>query len=276
VGDVQIEHGFQADPLFTVDEAEPFVEHGDERMLNLPWGTVALLEVAIPLVPLFHAVDRVKPRDRVLDELPEVRDLLMSSFWRYWTRDYWRDYFADTDPMKTLSWTMLREVVYRLGTVHADVAIGDHYQRRLRGDDALRLFVVGHQHEPGWWSQGDRKVLRTGCFRNEYTFGRGGSGYRLLPKVYAEIYLKDERAVRSHLVEVDAPPAPVGYMPATIHEVRPKAQELLDRLRHDPQGERAAQVEQEQKEARDAGDLAADHRFAFIRNLRRALQRSSG
>lgn len=101
VGDVQIEHGFQADPLFTFDEAAPFIDHGSQRILNLPWGAIALLEVAIPLVPIFCALDRIKPRERVLEQLPEVRDLLLSSYWRYWTHDYWRDYFADADPMKT-------------------------------------------------------------------------------------------------------------------------------------------------------------------------------
>lgn len=272
VGDVWIEHGFQADPLFSIDEAEPFVLQGGERLLNLPWGTVALLEVAIPLVPLFYALDRLKPRAWVLEQLPEVRDLLLGSFWRYWTRDYWRDYFADTDPLKRVSWTMLREIAYRFGSRHPDVSMGDHYQRLLERADGQRLYLVGHQHEPGWWSQDDRKLLRTGCFRNELTVAAGG-GYRLLPKVYAEVYLHDERAVRSHLVEVDAPDPPPGYMPASIHDMRPEAEALLEQRRHDVQDDRAAQAEQEAREALDVAGLAAHQPFAFLRTLRRALHK---
>ncbi len=271
LGDMQIEHGFQADPLFTFDEEAPFVELGEERLLNLPWGAVALLEVAIPLAPVFYALDRLKPRERVLDALPEVRDLLLSSFWRYWTRDYWRDFFADADPMKKMSWTMLREIVYRFGTGHADVSMGDTYQKKLTEDDGLRLFLIGHQHEPGWWSRGDRKVLRTGCFRNEFSL-TGTSEYRLLPKVFAEVYMKAGHAVRSHLVEVDAPPPPPGYMPASITELRGVAASLLEAGRHDVKTERAAQAAQEAAEARSGGvELEGEPGFAFLRTLKRAL-----
>lgn len=271
VGDVRIEHGYQADPMFTVDEAEPFIEHDGERILNLPWGASALLEVAIPLAPVFYALDRVKPRDWVLEQVPEVRDLLLSSFWRYWTRDYWRDYFADTDPMKKISWTMLREVVYRFGTRYADVKMGDHYQSLLDADRDLRLYLIGHQHEPGWWGRNERKVLRTGCFRNEFTV-RPDGGYQLLPKVFAEVFLQGDRVVRSHLVEVDAPAPPVGYMPASIQDVRPRARELLESQRLDVPRDRAAQAEQEAKEAQEVASGSADaDGFQFMRTLRRAL-----
>jgi hypothetical protein len=273
VGQVEIEHGTRGDPLFAVDEHAPFVSDKGELLLNLPWGTVALLEVAVPFSPIFYAVNRLKPRSAVLDQLPEVRDLLLGGFWRYWTRDYWRDYFADADPMKQLSWTMLRETVYRLSTGDADVSMGDYYQRRLANDDSLRLILVGHQHEPVWWSRGDRKVLRTGCFRNELTLGPKGVGYRQLPNVYAEVYLRGDKPLRSHLVEVDAPPLPADYMPASLHQVRAKAKALLERERHDVERDRAAQAKQEAKETDESADLEQEHGFAFLRSLRQALTR---
>ena len=270
VGDVRIEHGYQADPLFSVDESQPFVEHEGERLLNLPWGAVALLEVAVPLAPLLCALDRIRPREAVLEQLPEVRDLLLNAFWKYWTRDYWRDYFAETDPLKKVSWTMLKEVVTRFGTGYADVSMGDHYQRRMAQNGASNLYLVGHQHDAGWWTRGPRKVLRTGAFRNEFVEREEGNGYRLLPKVYAEVFMRRGRAVRSHLVEVDGPAPPTGYMPSSILEIRPRVRELMEAQQIDVERDRRDQAAQEQVE-RDANVLPAENGLAFIRTLRHAL-----
>lgn len=268
VGEMQIEHGYQADSMFTLDANEPFIEFNGERLLNLPWGAVAVLEVMVPLAPLLCTLDRMRPRDLVLRKLPEVRDLLLSSFWRYWTRDYWRDYFSDADPMKKASWTMLREVAYRFGTGHADVSMGDHYQRLLAADDALNLYLVGHQHDAGWWTRGRRRVLRTGCFRNEFTFDTDGAGYEMLPKIYAEVFLRGGRVRRSHLVEVEAPPPPDGYLPASLFDIRPQVVELLAKRHVDIDGERAAQKAQEDAERASVDELNG---FAFMRTLRQAL-----
>ncbi|MCA9619876.1 MAG: hypothetical protein KC731_12715 [Myxococcales bacterium] len=267
VGDVQIEHGYQADPMFTLESGSPFIDIEGERLLNLPWGAVAVLEVVVPFAPLLYALDRMRPRGQVLKKLPEVRDLLLGAYWRYWTRDYWRDYFADADPMKKASWTMLREIAHRFGTGHADVSMGDHYQRLLEADDALSLYLIGHQHDAAWWSRGPRRVLRTGCFRNEFAFDEQGAGYRLLPKIYAEVFMQGGKVRRSHLVEVEAPPPPPGYLPESLFAVLPKVRELLAQHGIDVEHERAAQAAQEAKE-RESGD---PNGFAFMRSLRRAL-----
>lgn len=270
IGDVRIEHGFQADPVFTADPEAPFVEEAGRTILNLPWGAVALLEVAMPLSETFYPLDRLRPRRAVLDMLPEVRELLLAAFWRYWTRDYWRDFFADADPLKRVSWTMLKEVVYRLGTHHADVSMGDHYQRQLARDPDTRLLLVGHQHEPGWWSENGRKVLRTGCFRNEYLLTPIGT-YEPLPKVYAEVFLRDQRVVRSHLVEITTPEPPPGFMPPSLEPLRAEARRLL--ARSGSAAEIAARGRREAEEAAGRGlALEGDAHLAFFRSLRQALR----
>ena len=62
IGDVHIEHGSQADPMFVVDPSAPFITHEGQRILDLPWGTIGLLEGALNLQPLLHHHDRLKPR----------------------------------------------------------------------------------------------------------------------------------------------------------------------------------------------------------------------
>jgi hypothetical protein len=201
--------------------------HAGRRLLNLPWGAVALLDVAIPLSPVLYHHDRLRPRAELLSLMPELRRLLLGAFLRYWTRDYWQRYLAGDDPLRRLSWTMLREIAYRFTSGVMDVKVGDAYQQWLRRRSDVSLGVVGHSHEPLWQSFGHRKLLGTGCIRNEYGLVNGGREQPLLPKVYAEVELNEGRCVRSQLVEVAAPP-PVGdYVPDDIFAVIEPLRELL-------------------------------------------------
>lgn len=249
LGDLHVEHGQQSDTVFAVDEAHPFLEHEGERILNLPWGAVALLDVAIPMHGLLHHLDRLKPRDRVLAEVPELREVAVDRYWSYWTRDYLRGWLRGGDPIRRLSWTMFRDVVSRFGSRDLDLRLDDAYERLIREPDGPRVCVIGHLHAPGWSTYGDRKLLRTGAIRNEYMLEADGS-QTLIPKVYAEIFQRGGRSVRSHLVEVEAPPPPAGYVPADPLAVRGALRALLGNA-DDRADAEAARARQEQNEAGD-------------------------
>mgnify|MGYP001184939914 CR=1 FL=1 len=249
LGRVHVEHGSQLDDLFFVDPAKPFIHRRDgEVLLNLSWAAVALLDVAIPLQPLLYHHDRLKPRELVLELIPEAKELLTSEFWSYWTRKYWRDLWAGDDPLKTVSWTMLKELVRRLVSWDVDVEMGDDLQRRMVKSDEFDLYLVGHQHEPGWWSHGSRKVLRTGCMRDEFMLSERGAVQTPINKTWAEVFMAGTEVVRSHLVEVPAPERPPGTMPASIFDCVPELRARLAKVR---EGDKAAQAAQELRERRD-------------------------
>lgn len=227
IGDALIEHGSQADGMFRVPPDDAFVVHEGQTLLRQPWGAVALLEVAMPLQSHLHWADRLKPRKTVFHHVPEMREVLVNAFWHYWTRDYLRDVFM-RDPIKQLSWPMFREVLYRFGSQDPDIGLGDTHHERLRRDGRFRVRCIGHHHRPLWWSYGDRKLLVTGCFRDEFVVGDDGAiSPHPLPKVYAEIYQRQGRTVRSHLVEVDGPPAQPGAVPNDLAGARALVGELL-------------------------------------------------
>ena len=249
IGDLLIEHGSQADPMFRVPPQEPFLSHRGRRLLRLPWGSVALLEAAMPMQRHLHWADRLKPRSLVFELLPELREVLVSAFWTYWTRDYWRGLF-EGDPVKQVDWTLFREVVYRFGSLDPDLTLSDVHLRRLRKDDRWRVRSIGHHHQAQWVSHGDRKLLATGCFRDEFLVGADGRiDPRPLPKVYAEVYQRMGRSVRSHLVEVDGPPARAGAAPASVDAMRPAVRALLG-----SDEERAAATTAEQAQVRDEAE----------------------
>jgi len=226
IGDVHLEHGSQADSMFAVDPGAPFLTHEGNRILDLPWGTIGLLEVAMTLQPLLHHHDRLRPREVLFEILPEVKELLRTVAFRYWTRDYWRNWLSQRDPVKKVSWTLFKEIGYRLGAQDFELSIGRHYRERLK-QGPHRVIVVGHEHSAAMATWGDRRLLQTGCLRDEFMLEEGGGAQRPIPKSWAEIYLREGRAVRAHLVEVDGPPSPPRWAPDSIFDVLPRVRALL-------------------------------------------------
>jgi len=217
-GDVYIEHGSQDDPLFRVDPDRLFVDVQGEQVLCQPWGAVALLDVALPLQRALYHFDRLKPRERVLELLPELRELLLDAYWSYWTREYVTDWFSGSDPLKTMDWSVFREIVYRFATDDADVAIGGDWIRRMHTDKRHRVFLLGHEHRARQESWGNRKVLRSGAVRQEFMVEDDGVRQIPMPKIWIEVAQVGDRTVHSQLVEHVCPPVPPGYAPTTIYD----------------------------------------------------------
>ena len=248
IGRLHVEHGSQLDPLFIVDGARPFITpKGGEPILALSWATVALLEVVIPLQPLLYHHDRLKPKELVFELMPEVKELLTSGLWTYWTRRYFQE-LVSGDPIKTVSWTMIKELVWRLASWNPEIELGEGPQRRMMESESFDLYLVGHQHEPGWWSHGNRKVLRTGCVRDEFMIVDRGRAQIPINKTWAEVYLRGDDVVRSQLIERVAPERPAGTTPDSIFDVLPAVRERLAEQRDVSGAQRAAQEEQEARE----------------------------
>jgi UDP-2,3-diacylglucosamine pyrophosphatase LpxH len=248
IGRLHVEHGSQLDPLFMVDAARPFITpKAGEPILALSWAAVALLEVAIPLQPLLYHHDRLKPKELVFELMPEVKELLTSELWTYWTRRYFQE-LVSGDPIKTVSWTMIKELVRRLASWNPEIELGEGPQRRMMENEKFDVYLVGHQHEPGWWSHGNRKVLRTGCMRDEFMIVERGRAQIAINKTWAEVYLHGDDVVRSQLIERVAPDRPAGTTPDSIFDVLPAVRERLASQREVSDAQRAAQEAQEARE----------------------------
>ena len=221
-GDVHIEHGNRADAMFRVDPTRLFSELKGRPLLALPWGSVAILEVAMPMQPVLYHFDRVKPREELIAQVPELQDLLTSAYYQYW-REHGRSWMRRDDPVRKLSWTAFKEILYRFGTRDLNLSVGDHYQKLVMGGP-IRTAIIGHLHAAGWWTSADRRVLTLGCWRNEFTFSDGG--FEPLNCVHAEVWMKGDRSLSAQLVEHPAPPLPAGYVPP-IHKQLPELRRLL-------------------------------------------------
>jgi len=256
-GRVHIEHGSQRDPMFRVDEDKPLVEFDGEEVLNISWGSVALLETVMSLHPLLYVHDRLTPKDEVFKVLPELRELGVDAMWKYWTRDYWKGYFGGGDPTKKVSWRLVKELMSRYYNKNTEIELETALMEQLRERDDVLLYVIGHTHLPGVWTYGDRKLMQAGCLRNEYMPVDEGKTLRAVPKNFIEVYLRDEAPVRSSFVEVEAPEPPPGYVPESIFDVMPQVREMLAANQgKDQQEQQQARREQEKREAAEEREAA--------------------
>lgn len=143
IGDVHIEHGSQYDPMFRIDPEKPFIEHRGEKILNMPWAAVALLNVLIPLQKDLYHLDRLVPKRQLFMILPELKEWMQDVTWEYWKKDYLRKYLKASDPLKKVSWTMIKEIVKRSMFFNPDVQTEhDFYQKMVHSAKYRASFLT--------------------------------------------------------------------------------------------------------------------------------------
>lgn len=227
IGDLHIEHGNQIDNLFAIDPYKPFLSYQGKKILNLPWATVTLLNAILPHRDDFYELDRIKPRNEIFDEIPSFKEFVLGLLWDYWTGDYLKDYFRSNDPLKRVSWSMLREAFKRsFFFFNADVELENQLHKQMVKTDQYKVYVLGHTHDPKLVSFGDRKIIQSGCFRDEFMLNKDGT-FTLIPKSYVEVSLKSNMVATTNILEIDGPEIDEKDYPKSLNAYHQVIQEKL-------------------------------------------------
>ncbi len=227
LGPVYLEHGSQLDPLFYVDPKNVFVTSKGENCLNISWAMIALLDVFMPLYPLFYFYDRLNPKDLLLELVPEAKELLMAKAWKYWTKDFWRDFLLMKDPLLKFNWVVLRETIKRFTTGNTNVYINENWLKNIVGMKPQELFIMGHLHKTASYHYESKRILQSGCLRDEYFISKDGKSFQPTLKGYYEVFLKSDHVVGIVTKEFNGPPRPAESFPDSIFDMVPKLKELL-------------------------------------------------
>lgn len=142
---------------------------------------------------------------------------------------------------------MLKEVSRRFVSQDPDLYFDKHFVNRIHTTKKYRLYLVGHLHEVFVGSNGNRKIIQTGCFRNEFMIGSSSDKLEPISKTYAEVFLKNNRLVRSELVEVNEFPMPERYIPCSLPEFRPIIKQIIGTFSDRSKSEKEI-AEQEKRE----------------------------
>ncbi|MCO4754116.1 MAG: hypothetical protein KC478_06525 [Bacteriovoracaceae bacterium] len=226
-GDLLIEHGSQKDQLFEVPPQKPFLNFNGKKILNLPWTSVTIINTLIPYRSEFHALDRIKPKMEVFERVPELKEWMLGRLWNYWTNDYLKDYVKSSDPLKKISWSMIKEAFKRSLFFNPDVEVGEAFAKKLEHEEHVKVTVVGHVHDPKIFCNGNRKVIQAGCFRDEFMLEDNGQNYVPIAKSYTEVLFKNNKTISSNLVEVSGPEIEKWRHPKPLEEYRKILQEKI-------------------------------------------------
>lgn len=160
---IQIRHGHQLERIHRVDYSRLFAKRRDGReVLDLPWGSLWILEVMNPAKEARSYVDRIQPLFRfllgafVFDTRFVLRFLWHSTL--YFLRRRVFDIGAWIERVRRIP-QMLREDIIALGgfdeAVHREL-------RKLRG---VRCLIVGHSHGPRYLQlPGGKLLVNTGTW----------------------------------------------------------------------------------------------------------------
>ena len=251
VGDVHIEHGSQSDPMFRVDPDALFVELHSRRLLAQPWGAVALLATAIPMADELGPLDRLRPRTRVFEVMPEAKELLLNRMWSYWTRDFVRDLFDGSDPLTLVTWPMFREVLYRFSSGDPQLAgSAKPYEAMVRSPGGPQVVVLGHRHTADWRSVDGGRIVTNAAMRDEFMLDIAGVASPPVPKTFIEVAMRGGHAVRTRLVEVSGPRTTA--LGPSVDALRERVVELLNADVERP-ATTAGRLDHEEEDARRSG-----------------------
>ncbi len=249
IGPVHLEHGHQYDPLFCMDASQPFVLARPEPLLNLSWAALGLLQVVIPMHPDFAFYDRLVPRDELMRLVPELTELFNALAWRYWTKDFWREFLVHKNPVFTFHWTMLKEVIRRFALTTPEVEIDQEWLQGTIAKRPAKLFISGHVHRLAHHWHAGKRIVQSGAMRDEFRIQPGGSAVTPELKTWVEVDLDhdDEAVVGLTTRERLGPPRPPQDLPDSLFDLVPLVRERLASL-GDREKDGAAQADQERRE----------------------------
>ncbi len=227
IGPVWLEHGSQQDVMFRMDPQRPFVTIDGQRMLNLPWASVALLDTLIPMRPWFYFHDRLHPKSLVMELVPEIRELILTRVRKYWGLDFWRDFLVEGDPMLELDWGMVKEVFWRFTTTNTEVHLDPEWLARTVEQEHAELFVVGHLHRVGSHEHRGKRILQLGAMRDEYDLDESGTRFVPRLKQILEVRLRNDRVTGLVSHEILGPPREDGSVPRTVWDVLDEVEAAL-------------------------------------------------
>ncbi len=228
LGPVYLEHGSQQDVLFRQDPKHPFITLGERQLLNISWASIALLSTVMPLKRWLCFHERLRPRERVMSLVPELKELLLARVWKYWTLDFWREFLAVGDPLLKLDWKMVQEVFWRFTTQDTEVKLDPAWLRETVEQTDAELFVVGHLHQLASYEHGDKRILHTGCMRDEFWVDEAGTGFRPALKNYLEVHLRQGRVAGLISHELLGPPR--NDIPSSVWDALDDIEAAMDEL----------------------------------------------
>ena len=206
-GLVHVEHGSQFDKFFSIDP-DAFVYYSKhhfvgEPFLLLPWGYNALFDFYIHLKEKYPIIERLLPRDELLTALPSrLRLRLMWGTVWYMLKSFFYLQFKEWDDV--LFRFHPREFYkYFLSFFKKEYTLVILWRaKNLLRKSKFKVLSVGHNHISGVHTEGNKTILNTGPWRDEYHYVSNRKAFVPKDKSYGWILHEEKKIKEVRLVTV--------------------------------------------------------------------------
>ena len=154
---IQVRHGHQFERIHRVDPKSMFERRGDRQVLKLPWGSLWILEVLMPLKLKRTHIDRVQPLSRFLWASVFLDPGFIIRF--FWHSSF---YFLKYRVFRLRAWSDRMKAIPRLlrdELLALTAGFDEHAIQALNKMRGAHTLIIGHSHGPRFVQLPNGKTL---------------------------------------------------------------------------------------------------------------------
>ncbi len=195
--DIHIEHGHQVDYFFKQDVSKPFLKHKGEKILNLPFGYLAVSKYFIELKRHFPQEEKIYPRHHAFENFPEFRQMKQKIAYNFVVKGIILNFIMGLgDPVANVPYFNLIKHMYKHGLeIYDESKFTDkRFKDLIKQNPRRKAYIMGHLHLTRHIinSKKNNILIVTDTWREEYEMSRGEEPI-LKPKTYAHIVYDNDK-----------------------------------------------------------------------------------
>lgn len=202
--DIHIEHGNQVDYFYKMDAKNPFLEHKGQKLLNLPFGYVAVSKYFIELKRHFPLEEKLYPRHHVFESYPEFKKLKQKIAINFVVKGLLLNFVLSLgDPISNVPYINLVKHVFKHGLEIYDEKkfLTKRFNNLVKLYPGKKAYLMGHLHliHHDISTKKGHIFIVTDTWREEYNFTREKKQI-LKPKTYAKICYDNDKLQKVDLL----------------------------------------------------------------------------
>lgn len=202
--DIHIEHGNQVDYFYKMDTKKLFLKHKGQKLLNLPFGYVAVSKYFIELKRHFPLEEKLYPRHQVFENFPEFRQMKQKIAFNFAIKGLFFNFILSIgDPIASVPYTNLVKHIFKHGLEIYDEKKFLH--KRFKNLSQLypgkKAYIMGHLHlmHHDISTKKGHIYIVTDTWRDEYSLAPNKEQI-LKPKTYAKISYDNDKLQKVDLL----------------------------------------------------------------------------
>lgn len=202
--DIHIEHGNQVDYFYKLDPRKTFLMHKGEKLLNIPFGYLAVTNYFIELKRHFPLEEKLYPRHHAFENHPEFKEMKQKIAFNFVMKGVIFNFIMSLgDPIARVPYFNLIKHMFKHGLEIYDESkfTGKRFKDMAKQHPGKKAYLMGHLHltKHDLIPEKKRILIITDTWREEYEMQREQEPI-LKPKTYAHIIFDNDKLKKVDLL----------------------------------------------------------------------------